>query len=123
MISYDFINFLNSPYISIPLHTILDEFYTNPKIKTNLKKSITSLTDQEYAVVELLRKDGIKEIRIRLNKKNKGQILIEIVELKELEMMKDKVKKLLGNERFKSIKINIENGSLVLYEEITKIKL
>jgi hypothetical protein len=64
--------FLNKPFISVPLHTLLDEFYTNPKIKIEDQRKIYNLTTQESKVLDLLRKENIKEIRIKLNNKDCG---------------------------------------------------
>jgi hypothetical protein len=115
--------FLNKPFISVPLHTLLDEFYTNPKIKIEDQRKIYNLTTQESKVLALLRKENIKEIRIKLNNKDCGVILIEVVEEKNAGPVFDKVKHLLEKGKFSNITLKQENGVLRLYEEVTKYKI
>lgn len=117
------LNFLNKPFISVPLHSLLDEFYTNPKIKIDDQKKIYNLTTQESKVLELLRKENIKELRIKLNNKDCGVILIEVVEEKNIGPVYDKVKQLLESGKFSNITLKQENGVLRLYEEVTKYKI
>jgi hypothetical protein len=117
------LSFLNKPFISVPLHSLLDEFYTNPKIKIDDQKKIYNLTTQESKVLELLRKENIKELRIKLNNKDCGVILIEVVEEKNVGPVYDKVKQLLESGKFSNITLKQENGVLRLYEEVTKYKI
>ncbi len=117
------LQFLNKPFISVPLHTLLDEFYTNPKIKIEDQRKIYNLTTQESKVLDLLRKENIKEIRIKLNNKDCGVILIEVVEEKNAGPVFDKVKHLLEKGKFSNITLKQENGVLRLYEEVTKYKI
>jgi hypothetical protein len=117
------LSFLNKPFISVPLHSLLDEFYTNPKIKIDDQKKIYNLTTQESKVLELLRKENIKELRIKLNNKDCGVILIEVVEEKNIGPVYDKVKQLLESGKFSNITLKQENGVLRLYEEVTKYKI
>ncbi len=117
------LDFLNKPFISVPLHSLLDEFYTNPKIKIDDQRKIYNLTTQESKVLELLRKENIKEIRIKLNNKDSGVILIEVVEEKNIGPVYDKVKQLLESGKFSNITLKQENGLLRLYEEVTKYKI
>ena len=117
------LSFLNKPFISVPLHSLLDEFYTNPKIKIDDQKRIYNLTTQESKVLELLRKENIKELRIKLNNKDCGVILIEVVEEKNVGPVYDKVKQLLESGKFSNITLKQENGVLRLYEEVTKYKI
>lgn len=117
------LSFLNKPFISVPLHSLLDEFYTNPKIKIDDQKKIYNLTTQESKVLELLRKENIKELRIKLNNKDCGVILIEVVEEKNVGPIYAKVKQLLESGKFSNITLKQENGVLRLYEEVTKYKI
>lgn len=120
---HNLLDFLNKPFISVPLHSLLDEFYTNPKIKIDDQRKIYNLTTQESKVLELLRKENIKEIRIKLNNKDSGVILIEVVEEKNVGPVYDKVKQLLESGKFSNITLKQENGVLRLYEEVTKYKI
>lgn len=120
---HNLLDFLNKPFISVPLHSLLDEFYTNPKIKIDDQRKIFNLTTQESKVLELLRKENIKEIRIKLNNKDSGVILIEVVQEKNVGPVYDKVKQLLESGKFSNITLKQENGVLRLYEEVTKYKI
>lgn len=120
---HNLLEFLNKPFISVPLHSLLDEFYTNPKIKIDDQRKIYNLTTQESKVLELLRKENIKEMRIKLNNKDSGVILIEVVEEKNVGPVYDKVKQLLESGKFSNITLKQENGVLRLYEEVTKYKI
>ena len=71
--------FLSKPFIGVPMHTLLDEFYDNPKIKLAEQQQVCNLTKLETKVLGLLRKENIKEIRIRFNQQLRGEIIIEHV--------------------------------------------
>lgn len=116
-------SFLNNPFVSLPVHRLLDEFYSNVNIKTMDQKEIFNLTTQETKVLELLRKEGIKEIRIRLTNKPKGEIIIDTIEQKSIVKLKKEVSGLLTKGKFQDIRIYAEDGHLLLYEETNKIKV
>lgn len=117
------INFLNQPYVSIPLHSILDEFYSNPRIRTADTQRIFKLTKQESAILELLKKEGFKEIKIRLNKQRKGELIVELKEQKAIPSKEATIKSLLKKGNYQNIQLLTENGHIVLYEETTKFKI
>ncbi len=114
--------FFQDYFTSVNLITILSEFYDNKKISAADQASIFLLTDKEKRVYELIRKEGVKEIKLRFGDKGKGIILIEVKESKSVDAMKQKVSRLLSGDKFKDVNIKIENNNLVLFEETTKIK-
>ena len=60
---------------------------------------------------------------IKLNNKDCGVILIEVVEEKNAGPVFDKVKHLLEKGKFSNITLKQENGVVRLYEEVTKYKI
>ncbi len=109
-------------FTSVNLMAILNEFYESKKISASDHSSIFMLSEKERKVYELMRKEGIKELKLRFGDKGKGLILIEVKETKSLNQIHNKVTRLLGGEKFKDVTIKIENNNVVLYEETTKIK-
>jgi hypothetical protein len=116
----EYMSFTARPFVSIPLVSILDNFIENPHIKTQDKREIYNLSKHELFVLDLLRKEGIKEIRIRLNNKRKGQILIDTTRERNPKDMENRVRSLLKNGEFQDIRIYAENGNLLLCEEVTR---
>ncbi len=118
-----FFEFIQHPFVNIPLADLLDGFYSNESIKTKDIKAIFNLTEKELKVLELLRKEGIKEIKIRLTDTQRGQILIETLEQKSLPALESKIASLLKKNEFQNIRFYAEKGNLLLFEETKKIKL
>lgn len=115
--------FIEESYVSIPLHKLLNDFLADEKIKPSSVQAIFGLTEKETIVLELLRKEGIKELRIRFNKKMKGELLIEVVEEKQVAIIKSKVEKLLAKGKVQDIRLYAEDGNLKFAEITNKIKL
>lgn len=118
-----FQDFIEEPYVSIPLHKLLNDFLTDEKIKPASVQTIFGLSEKETKILELLKKEGIKELRIRFNKKMKGELLIEVVEEKQVATLKSKVEKLLVKRKVQDIRLYAENGNLIFAEITNKIKL
>jgi hypothetical protein len=116
-------DFITQSCVSINLNGILDEFYINKRIKEKHFQTIFRLTEKETKVIALLRKEGVKEIRIRIEDKLKGAIMIEVIEKKNVTSMEAKIRNLLKKGDYKDIRIVSEDGRLKLFEEITKIKI
>lgn len=116
------ISFFNKPFVSAPLHSLLDEFYDNPKIKMVEQQQIFNLTKLEVRVLELLKKEGVSHVTIKLNNKLRGEIFIESVKHHELETV-HKVSQLLCAGKFSTIKIVQEDGRVIIFEETIKFKI
>jgi tRNA A-37 threonylcarbamoyl transferase component Bud32 len=101
----------------------LDEFYENPRIKETHIQDIFRLTEKEAKILELLRKKGVKEVRVRLGDKGKGILMVEVVEEKNINSVKDKIRAILDKEKVQNIRISTFEGNLLLFEETTKMKL
>ena len=115
--------FLNKPFIGVPMHTLLDEFYDNPKIKLAEQQQVCNLTKLETKVLGLLRKENIKEIRIRFNQQLRGQIIIEHVNYVNPGMLLKNVQDILQRGKYSTIKIVQEDGHLKIFEEVIKEKV
>lgn len=118
-----FFEFIQHPLVNIPLTDLLDGFYTSESIKPKDIKAIFNLTEKELKVVELLRKEGIREIKIRLTDSQRGQLLIETLEQKTLPALESRIASLLKKNEFQNIRLYAEKGHLLLFEETKKIKL
>ncbi len=119
----EFIEFSCEPFMSFPIQSILDEFYTSEKIKISEIKDIFQLTEKEAKILAMLKREGLKEIRIRMNNKGKGELLVELIEEKQIDIMKDKVERLLKKDEIQDIRIKTEKGRLLYFEETTKLKI
>jgi len=115
--------FLSKPFIGVPMHALLDEFYDNPKIKLAEQQQVCNLTKLETKVLGLLRKENIKEIRIRFNQQLRGQIIIEHVNYVNPGMLIKNVQDILQRGKYSTIKIVQEDGYLKIFEEVIKEKI
>lgn len=115
--------FLSKPFIGVPMHTLLDEFYDNPKIKLAEQQQVCNLTKLETKVLGLLRKENIKEIRIRFNQQLRGQIIIEHVNYVNPGLLLKNVQDILQRGKYSTIKIVQEDGHLKIFEEVIKEKI
>lgn len=115
--------FLSKPFIGIPMHSLLDEFYDNPKIKLAEQQQVCNLTKLETKVLGLLKKEDIKEIRIRFNQQLRGEIIIEHVNYVNPVMLLKNVQDILQRGKYSTIKIVQEDGHLKIFEEVIKEKV
>ena len=115
--------FLSKPFIGVPMHTLLDEFYDNPKIKLAEQQQVCNLTKLETKVLGLLKKENIKEIRIRFNQQLRGEIIIEHVNYVNPAMLLKNVQDILQRGKYSTIKIVQEDGHLKIFEEVIKEKV
>ena len=115
--------FLSKPFIGVPMHTLLDEFYDNPKIKLAEQQQVCNLTKLETKVLGLLRKENINEIRIRFNQQLRGEIIIEHVNYVNPGMLLKNVQDILQRGKYSTIKIVQEDGHLKIFEEVIKEKV
>lgn len=109
-------------FTAINFNQVLDEFYSNPKIKNEDYDSIFKLSEKEKKVLHLMREQNVKELKLRFGAKGEGLILIEVKEAKSAKEMQNKLSRLLNQNKFKDIRVVIENNNVVLYEETSKIK-
>jgi uncharacterized protein YnzC (UPF0291/DUF896 family) len=117
------LSFLSKPFVGVPMHSLLDEFYDNPKIKPSEQQQVCNLTKLETKVLGLLRKENIKEIRIRFNQQLKGEIIIEQVNYVNPDMLLKNVHQILERGKYSTIKIVQEDGRIKIFEEVIKEKI
>ena len=115
---------LSQPFYSLPISLILDGFYNSDKIKVSEKATMLHLSENEVKVVGFLRKEGVKEVRVKMNAQNgTGITLIEVVEEKNINEMKNKVEKLIQKGKFQNFRVYIANGNVIHIEETTQHKV
>lgn len=119
----EIISLFDESFTAIRLNKLLDEFYSNPRIRETHVKELFRLTDKESKILQLLRKESIKEIRVRLGDKGKGIVMVEVVEEKNINSVKEKIRAILDKEKVQNIRISSFEGNLLLFEETTKMKL
>ena len=115
--------FLSKPFVGVPMHTLLDEFYENPKIKSPEQQQICNLTKLETKVLGLLRKENIKEIKIRFNQQLRGEIIIEHVNYANPDIVIKNVNEILERGKYSTIKIVQEDGHIKIFEETVREKI
>ena len=101
----------------------LDEFYTVAKIIPTEQQEIFKLTKLETKVLGLLKKENIKEIRIRFNQQLRGEIIIESVNYANPDMLIKNVHDILERGKYSTIKIVQEDGHIKIFEEAVREKI
>lgn len=122
-VNENLLTFLSKPYVGIPMHSLLDEFYENPKIKLAEQQQVCNLTKLESRILAILKKEGIKEIRIRYNQQLKGVITIEQVRYLDSTILLKNLHKIIERGKYSTIKIVQEDGHIKIFEEVIKEKL
>jgi hypothetical protein len=119
----EFLTFSNQAHVSIPVHKILDEFYDNPEIKLKDIKQVFQLTKTEIKLFEIIRTEGITEVKIKLKPDKGGYILIETVHQEDTEKTLLQLDRIVKKEGYKDITIKTEGTSIRLFEVRTKMKI
>ena len=71
----------------------------------------------------MVKKENIKEIRIRFNQQLKGEIIIEQVNYVNPDMLLKNVHQILERGKYSTIKIVQEDGRIKIFEEVIKEKI
>ena len=119
----EFLTFSNQAHVSIPVHKILDEFYDNPEIKLKDIKQVFQLTKTEIKLFEIIRTEGITEVKIKLKPDKGGYILIETVHQEDTEKTLLQLDRIVKKEGYKDITIKTDGTSICLFEVRTKMKI
>lgn len=119
----EFLTFSNQAHVSIPVHKILDEFYDNPEIKLKDIQQVFRLTKTEIKLFEIIRTEGITEVKIKLKPDKGGYILIETVHQEDTEKTLLQLDRIVKKEGYKDITIKTEGTSICLFEVRTKMKI
>jgi hypothetical protein len=115
--------FLSKPFIGVPMHALLDEFYDNPEIKLKDIKQVFQLTKTEIKLFEIIRTEGITEVKIKLKPDKGGYILVETVYNENIEKTILQLDRIVNKEGYQVITIKTENNSIRHLEIRKKIKL
>ena len=119
----DFLSFIDHTHVSIPIHRLLDEFYSSPDIKRKDIQQVFQLTKTEIKLFEIIRTEGITEVKIKLEPDKGGYILIETVHREDTEKTLLQLDRIVKKEGYKDITIKTEGTSICLFEVRTKIKI
>ena len=113
-----------SSFYTIYLNPLFDSYFQNEKISEEDYQRTFKLTKAERQIIQLLRKEGVKEVRVRFNQqRKKGILTVEIVENVDLNTMKGKLNGILEKGKFKQVVIQTEGNNLVFVEQTTKLKI
>ena len=113
-----------SSFYTIYLNPLFDSYFQNEKISEEDYQRTFKLTKAERQIIQLLRKEGVKEVRVRFNQqRKKGILTVEIVENADLNTMKGKLNGILEKGKFKQVVIQTEGNNLVFVEQTTKLKI
>jgi|LauGreDrversion4_2_1035121.scaffolds.fasta_scaffold220724_2 hypothetical protein len=119
----EFLTFSNQAHVSIPVHKILDEFYENPEIKLKDIQQVFQLTKTEIKLFEIIRTEGITEVKIKLKPDKGGYILVETVYNENIEKTILQLDRIVNKEGYQVITIKTENNSIRHLEIRKKIKI
>ena len=117
----DFLSFIDHTHVSIPIHRLLDEFYSSPDIKLKDIQQVFQLTKTEIKLFEIIRTEGITEVKIKLEPDKGGYILIETVHREDTEKTLLQLERIVKKEGYKDITIKTEGTSICLFEVRTKM--
>ena len=113
-----------SSFYTIYLNPLFDSYFQNEKISEEDYQRTFKLTKAERQIIQLLREEGVKEVRVRFNQqRKKGILTVEIVENVDLNTMKGKLNGILEKGKFKQVVIQTEGNNLVFIEQTTKLKI
>ena len=101
----------------------MDEFYSSPDIKLKDIQQVFQLTKTEIKLFEIIRTEGITEVKIKLEPDKGGYILIETVHREDTEKTLLQLDRIVKNEGYKDITIKTEGTSIRLFEVRTKMKI
>lgn len=111
-------------FYTIYLNALFESYFQSEKISEEDYQRTFKLTKAERQIIQLLRKEGVKEVRVRFNQqRKKGILTVEIVENADLNTMKGKLNGILEKGKFKQVIIQTEGNNLVFVEQTTKLKI
>jgi DNA-binding transcriptional MerR regulator len=116
----EYIQFLKTAHISVSVNSL---FYavTNELIEDNDLKKLSILTEQEFKVIESIRKEDIKKVEINFSKDQKPE-LIKITQVNKVESI-SKIKDFFIQGGYQDIKITTQDGGITYFENTIKIKV
>jgi hypothetical protein len=118
-----YFTFCDQPYMSIPLHRLLDEFYENPHIAPKDCQRIFGLTSSELKIFEAIRQEGNLEVRIKLKPDKGGFLLMETLHQVDPQKSIQSIERIIKKGGYQNIEIKTEHGSIRVFEIVTKEKI
>ncbi len=115
-----YMNFIKTTHISISLNKLIYEL-TNELIEDDDLQKLSILTEQEFKVIESIRKEDIKKVEIIFSKDQKPE-LIKITQVNIVESI-SKIKDFFIQGGYQDIKITTQDGRINYFENTIKIKV
>ncbi len=105
----------------INLYRILEEFFSNEKIKEDVIEKVTFLSNKEKQVLDLIRKGDFKELSIKL--KGNKEYLVGIKRNKSVDTITNEVSSIINRNKYQEIKLVTQKGKIVNAEITESIKI
>jgi hypothetical protein len=118
-----FLRLCDQPHASVPLHNLLSEFFVNPFVATKEWQRVFGLTPTELKIVEAVREKGNIEVRVKLRPDKGGYLLMETLKHQSVEASLREIDLIIKSGGYKNISVKSENGSIVVFEVLTKQKI
>jgi DNA-binding transcriptional MerR regulator len=107
--------------ICINIYKILQEFFSNEKIKEDVIGKIGFLTEKEKQILELIRQGDFKELSIKL--KDNKEYLVGIKRNKSIDKITNEVSSIINRNKYQEIKLITQKGKIVNAEITDNIKI
>lgn len=117
---FDYI--MDTPYICIPLRTILSKFLTKEELKTQKEDEQINLSDSERSVIESLRKGNIISLLVKFDKEEQIS-LIETEEHIDISKTQGKLVDYIMRNNYQEITYKTQNGQITHMRRKTKTKV
>ena len=98
----------------INLYRIIQEFFSNEKIRDEVVEKISILNDKENKILEIIRTGDFKELSIKL--KNNNKYLIGIKRNKSIDKITNEVSSIIARNKYEEIKLITQKGNIVVAE-------
>ncbi len=108
-------------FICLNLFRILEDFYSNEKLKDEVIQKIAILNDKEKRILELIQKGDFKEISIKLN--GNKEYTVGVKRSKPVDKITNEVSSIINRGKYQEIKLVTEKGNIVFAEVTEKIKI
>jgi hypothetical protein len=118
-----FLRLCDQPHASVPMHNLMSEFFVNPFVATKEWQRVFGLTPTELKIVEAIREKGSIEVRVKLRPDKGGYLLMETLKHQSVETSLREIDLIIKSGGYKNISVKSENGSIKVFEVLTKQKI
>jgi hypothetical protein len=101
----------------------MSEFFVNPFVATKEWQRVFGLTPTELKIVEAVREKGNIEVRVKLSPDKGGYLLMETLNHQSVEASIREIDLIIKSGGYKNISVKSENGSIMVFEVLTKQKI